>query len=93
MAMAYLTSWRPVLEEDDPYGDGISPEGLTAVKHVQEIQILEGKNYDRIKEMVFRYGGVQSSLYMPLSNPSSNSGLLQCTKVCLLLYWHREAQS
>ena len=74
MAMAYLTSWQgPVLEEDDPYGDGMSPEGLEAVKHVQEIQILEGKNYDRIKEMVFRYGGVQSSLYMPLSNPSSNS--------------------
>ncbi len=74
MAMAYLTSWQgPVLEEDDPYGDGESPEGLTAVKHVQEIQVLEGKNFERIKEMVFKYGGVQSSLYMPLSNPSSNS--------------------
>lgn len=74
MAMAYLTAWQgPVLEKDDPYGDGESPDGLEAVKHVQEIQILEGKNYDRIKEMVFRYGGVQSSLYMPLSNPSSNS--------------------
>ena len=74
MAMAYLTAWQgPVLETDDPYGDGKSPDGLKAVKHVQEIQILEGKNYDRIKEMVFRYGGVQSSLYMPLTNPSSNS--------------------
>lgn len=74
MAIAYLTSWQgPVLEKDDPYGDGKSPSGLKAVKHVQEIQILEGKNYDRIKEMVFRCGGVQSSLYMPLSNPSSNS--------------------
>lgn len=74
MAMAYLTSWQgPVLEKDDPYGDGESPDNLTAVKHVQEIQILEGKNYDRIKEMVFKYGGVQSSLYMPLTNPSSNS--------------------
>ena len=27
MSMAYLLSWRgPVLEEEDPYGDGISPE-------------------------------------------------------------------
>ena len=25
-----------MLEEEDPYGDGISPTGLTAVKHVQE---------------------------------------------------------
>ncbi|MBO5279557.1 MAG: cell surface protein [Lachnospiraceae bacterium] len=74
MAMAYLTAWQgPVFEKDDPYGDGESPDGLEAVKHVQEIQILEGKNYDRIKEMVFKYGGVQSSLYMPLSNPSSDS--------------------
>ena len=74
MAMAYLTAWQgPVLEEDDPYGDGESPEGLEAVKHVQEIQILEGKNYDRIKEMVFKYGGVQSSLYMPSVNPRSDS--------------------
>lgn len=74
MAMAYLTAWQgPVLEADDPYGDGVSPDGLEAVKHIQEIQILEGKNYDRIKEMVFRYGGVQSSLYMPLVNPRSDS--------------------
>lgn len=74
MSMAYLTSWQgPVLEKDDPYGDGESPEGLKAVKHVQEIQILEGENFDKIKEMVFKYGGVQSSLYMPTTNPSSDS--------------------
>ena len=29
MAMAYLLSWKgPVLEAEDPYGDGVSPEGL-----------------------------------------------------------------
>lgn len=74
MAMAYLTSWQgPVLEADDPYGDGESPKGLVAAKHIQEIQVLEGKNFEKIKEMVFKYGGVQSSLYMPLSNPTSDS--------------------
>ena len=37
MSMAYLLSWKgPVLEADDPYGDGVSPAGLKAVKHVQE---------------------------------------------------------
>ena len=67
MSMAYLLSWRgPVLEEEDPYGDGISPEGLTAVKHVQEIQILPEYDRDAIKTAVYRTGGVQSALYTTL---------------------------
>ena len=74
MAMAYLTSWQgPVLEEEDPYGDSISPEGLKAVKHVQEIQVIEGKDYQKIKEAVYKYGGVQSSLYTSLTNALSES--------------------
>lgn len=74
MAMAYLTSWQgPVLEEEDPYGDGTSPEGLEPVKHVQEIQIIEEKNFDKIKEAVYLYGGVQSSLYTSLTNAFSQS--------------------
>lgn len=64
MSMAYLLAWQgPVLEEDDPYGDGITTEGLEAVKHVQEIQIIEAKEYETIKKMIFKYGGVQSSFY------------------------------
>ena len=44
MAMAYLLAWKgPVLEEQDPYGDGMSPEGLEPVCHVQEIRILPEK--------------------------------------------------
>ena len=63
MTMAYLTSWKgPVLAEDDPYGDGYSPEGLSPVKHVQEIRIL--KDSTSIKEAVQAYGAVQTSLYM-----------------------------
>ncbi|MBU9738863.1 lectin like domain-containing protein [Diplocloster agilis] len=74
MAMAYLSSWQgPVLEEDDPYGDGYSPDGLKAVKHVQEIQIIEGKDFQRIKEAVYKYGGVQSSLYTSLTGSASRS--------------------
>lgn len=64
MSMAYLLAWQgPVLEEDDPYGDGVTTEGLEAVKHVQEIQIIESKDYETIKKMIFKYGGVQSSFY------------------------------
>lgn len=74
MAMAYLASWQgPVLEEDDPYGDGMSPEGLEAVCHVQEVQVIEAKDFDMIKEMVFKYGGVQTSLYTSLINSQSRS--------------------
>lgn len=74
MAIAYLASWTgPVLEEDDPYGDGYSPEGLEAVVHLQEAQVLESKNYDSIKKAVFLYGGVQSSLYMEMPDSKSSS--------------------
>lgn len=74
MAIAYLASWTgPVLEEDDPYGDGYSPEGLEAVVHLQEAQVLESKNYDNIKKSIFLYGGVQSSLYMEMPDSRSTS--------------------
>lgn len=68
MAVAYLTGWQgPVLEEQDPYGDDISPEGLQAVKHVQEVRFPEAKNYSRIKEMVYKYGAVESSIYSAIT--------------------------
>lgn len=69
MSMAYLLSWQgPVLEEEDPYGDGYSPDGLTPFKHVQEIRVLESKDYQRIKEVIYRTGGVQSSLFTRMTN-------------------------
>lgn len=74
MSMAYLASWRgPVLEEDDPYGDGYSPDGLEPLLHVQEMQIIESKNFDGIKKAIFLYGGVQSSLYMSINDAGGNS--------------------
>ena len=74
IAMAYLASWTgPVNEADDPYGDGSSPEGLTAVMHVQEMQIIDSKALDEIKKYVFLYGGVQSSLYMSVRDEQGAS--------------------
>ena len=74
MAMAYLAAWKgPVLEEEDPYGDGFSPDNLNPSVHVQEMQILESKNYDKIKRAIFLYGGVQSSLYMSMNDADGNS--------------------
>jgi C1A family cysteine protease len=67
MSMAYLLSWKgPVYEKEDPYGDGFSPDGLKSAFHVQEIQIIPSKDLEGIKKAIFLYGGVQSSLYMPM---------------------------
>lgn len=74
MGMAYLAAWQgPVYEKDDPYGDNVTDRSLTAVRHVQEIQILDGKDYEKIKEAVFQYGGVQSSIYNALESSQSSS--------------------
>lgn len=74
MAMAYLAAWQgPVLEEDDPYGDGETDSSLTAVKHVQEMQIIDAKNLDGIKKAVFQYGGVESCIYTTLQNADGES--------------------
>ena len=74
IAIAYLTAWQgPVTEEMDPYGDGVTPEGLSPVKHVQEVQIAEDKDFDAIKEMIYRYGAVQSSIYMDMGGTKVTS--------------------
>ena len=74
MGMAYLASWKgPVLAEHDPYGDGVSDPGFEEVKHIQEIQLIDGKDYEKIKEAVFKYGGVQTSIYSALINGKSSS--------------------
>ncbi len=74
MSMAYLVSWNgPVTEEQDPYGDGISPEGLKAVKHIQEIRLLPEGDLEQIKRGVMACGGVQSSLYTTMQNGQSQS--------------------
>ena len=74
MALAYLTAWKgPVLEKDDPYGDRITDNNLQSVVHVQEAQIITSKNLEKIKEMVYKYGGVQSSLYTSMTNANGTS--------------------
>ena len=81
MGMAYLVSWQgPVLEKDDPFGDEQVTEGLSAVKHVQEVQMMEGKDYEKIKEAVFRYGGVQTSFYSDLRSSNSRSDFYNSEK-------------
>lgn len=74
MGMAYLAAWEgPVYEKDDPYGDNQTRNDLEPVKHVQEMQIIDGKDYEKIKEAVFKYGGVQTSIYNALRSSQTYS--------------------
>lgn len=74
MSMSYLMAWKgPVLEEDDPYGSKIKNDSLNSVKHVQEAQIIPEKDYQQIKNMVYKYGGVESSMYMSMRNRNMSS--------------------
>ncbi len=74
MSIAYLTSWMgPVPEEEDVYDDGMSPEGLSPVYHVQEVRMPGEKDYQAIKQTVYLHGGVESSLYMDFDDPTQDS--------------------
>lgn len=74
MSLAYLLGWQgPVLVEDDPYGDEVSPAELSPVKHVQEVQIFKKKDIEKIKKAVFFYGAVQSSIYTSMRSENSRS--------------------
>ena len=54
MAMAYLAAWQgPVYEKDDPYGDSESDDTLKEVAHVQEMRVLDAKDFTEIKKSVF----------------------------------------
>lgn len=74
MAVSYLTSWQgPVLETEDPSGDGQSPDGLTADKQVLDVRFLDYKDYTSIKQTVLLYGGVESSIYMDFTEEDGSS--------------------
>lgn len=72
-ADAYLLSWSgPVTEEEDPYGDGYSPDGLKPVLHVQGIRYFPEKDYNAIKRAVMKYGGVVSSICIPVESDADS---------------------
>ena len=56
-SMAYLTSWNgPVSDNSNGYGQ--------VKKHLQSAQILTPKDQEEMKRMVFKYGGVETSIYL-----------------------------
>ena len=74
MSIAYMAAWRgPVYEKDDPYGDGVTSDKLKAVKHLEEAIVIDSKNLDKVKSAVFKYGGVETSIFLEMSYGSSDS--------------------
>lgn len=74
MSIAYMASWKgPVLEKDDPYGDNETVDGLTAVKHLEEAQIISNKDYEAVKSAIYKYGAVETVIYSDMKNASSSS--------------------
>lgn len=74
MSIAYMAAWQgPVLEKDDPYGDNQTVNGLEAVKHLEEAQIISNKDYDAIKSTIYKYGGVETVIYCDMTNATSSS--------------------
>lgn len=73
MSIAYLASWQgPVYEYDDPYGDSRTDPELTAVKHLEEAIVISGRDDDAIKGAIYRYAGIETSLYM---DPGLENGI------------------
>ncbi len=69
MAIAYLAAWKgPVVEEDDPYNDGYTNADAVVVKHLQEAIFLENESFETIKEMVYEYGAVESSIHIAIDS-------------------------
>ena len=67
ISIAYLAAWQgPVYEKDDPYGDGETDASLKAVKHLEEAIVINERDDAVIKSAIYKYGGVETSLYMGL---------------------------
>lgn len=62
-AIAYLAAWLGPVSVDDAYNHSQINKDAEVIRHLQEAQILEAKNYEAIKRAVFLYGGVQSYMY------------------------------
>lgn len=65
ISLSYLTRWSgPVIEEEDPFNDGINNPDATVMKHVQEVQFIPDNDLIGIKVALLSYGPVQTSIYL-----------------------------
>ena len=68
-ALAYLLSGQgPVSSESDPYGDGKTVNGSKALYSVKGAVQLEHPDTEALKMAVFRYGGVEATMYLSMAD-------------------------
>lgn len=72
-AIAYLAAWLGPVANENAYINGKLNTDAKPVKHVQEAQLLEAKNYEAIKRAVFLHGGVQTSMYTSMYTAAGSS--------------------
>ncbi|MDE5967073.1 MAG: hypothetical protein K2G89_09615 [Lachnospiraceae bacterium] len=73
MAVAYLARWDgPVLRKTDSGNDAETKRVVQ--KHLEEAVFIKSKDYRAIKEYVYKYGGVQSSIYINLELQDDEGG-------------------
>ena len=90
MAIAYMASWQgPVFEEDDPYGDGETNETVKARRHLEEAQIIAAKDYEGIKQAIYKYGAVETSIFTQMTTANSYSSYYNRERATY--YYNREA--
>ncbi len=66
LSMAYLTAWKgPVSDNSNGFGK--------VKKHLQSAQFLTPKDQEEMKRMVFKYGGVETSIYLQRSVSADGS--------------------
>ena len=94
LSTAYVARWDgPVLERDDPYPrKGRSPEGLRAVRHVQEVLYLPDRtsplDNDALKWAVSTYGAVDTGMAFEAGYNNSSTFAYYSTKAGLVLDHH-----
>lgn len=68
MAVAYLARW------DGPVARLQDSADRSVLKHLEEAVFIGSKDYRTIKEYIYKYGGVQSSIYINLELQNENGG-------------------
>ncbi len=54
--------------------------------------IIDGKDYQGIKEAVFKYGGVQTSLYSTIASLQRQRRLITISRLILTVTWVKISQ-
>lgn len=72
LAIAYMSRFKgPVTEKADPYGDFFTNKKAKTVAYLKRATFIQSKDMQKIKSNIYKYGGVQTSLYF---NMVDNAG-------------------